>query len=239
MKAIILAAGRSKRLGQLTKKLPKCLLPLGNTTILQHQIGNLNLNGIHEICIVTGFYEEMIKELCGKSCRYITNPLFDTTNSIYSLWLARQEAKEGFVVLNSDVVFHPQILTRLLQSPHADALSICYCNGLGEEEMKVKVTNEKVSDLSKAMDPQTADGENVGIVKFSALGSRILFQKIDELVQKNIVNVWAPLAFREICSYFSIYAVSTADLPWVEIDFPLDLEKARNEIYPKILSSLK
>lgn len=234
MKAIILAAGSSKRLGRLTEHTPKCLLSLGDKTILQHQIENLRAGGLSDIVLVTGFCEEMIKAACGSACRYINNPLFATTNSIYSLWLAREEAREGFVVLNSDVVFHPQLLTRLLHSPYADALAVSYHGSLGEEEMKVKVQDERVGDISKEISPEEAQGENVGIIKFSPQGAKVLFDTIEELVGQGIVNAWLPLAFQKICSHYSLFAVSTGGLPWIEIDFPEDLEKARREIYPHI-----
>jgi L-glutamine-phosphate cytidylyltransferase len=234
MKAIILAAGSSKRLGKLTEQTPKCLLSLGDKTILQHQIENLRTSSLSDIVLVTGFCEEMIKRACGSACRYISNPLFATTNSIYSLWLAREEAREGFVVLNADVVFHPQLLARLLDSPYPDALAVSYHGSLGEEEMKVTVQDERVCDIGKEISPDDAQGENVGIVKFSPQGSRVLFDKIEDLVGQGIVNAWLPLAFQKICSYHSLFAVSAAGLPWIEIDFPEDLERARKEIYPQI-----
>jgi choline kinase len=233
-KAIILAAGKSKRLGDLTENMPKCLLPVGAKTILDLQIDNLNRCGINNITIVTGFCEEMIKKRYGKSVKYISNHLFETTNSIYSLWLALKNINEGVIVLNSDVVFHQDILEKLLTSQYADAITVCFHDNMGEEEMKVKVKDERVVDISKAMDLKVADGENVGIVKFSSEGLRILYQMTDNLVMDGVVNAWAPLAFQKICSFYNLYAVSTEGLPWTEIDFPEDLERARKEIYPKI-----
>ncbi len=237
MKAIILAAGSSKRLGKLTEQTPKCLLSLGDKTILQHQIENLRSSGLNDIVLVTGFCEELVKAACGSACRYISNPLYATTNSIYSLWLAREEARDGFVVLNSDVVFHPHVLTRLLHSPFPEALAVSYHLGLGEEEMKVKVLDERICAISKEIAPDEAQGENIGIVKFSPRGAKVLFDKIEELVAAGTVNAWLPLAFQKICTYHDLFAVSAAGLPWIEIDFPEDLEKARTEIYPQICAA--
>jgi choline kinase len=237
MKAIILAAGSSKRLGKLTEHTPKCLLSLGDKTILQHQLENLRDSGLNDIVLVTGFCEDLIKAACGSACRYISNPVFATTNSIYSLWLAREEAQDGFVVLNSDVVFHPHVLTRLLHSPFPDALAISCHGSLGEEEMKVQVRDERICAISKELAPDEAQGENIGIVKFSPQGAKVLFDKIEELVAAGTVNAWLPLAFQKICSYHALFAVSAAGLPWIEIDFPEDLEKARTEIYPQIRSA--
>lgn len=236
--AIILAAGRSRRLGRLTERMPKCLLSLDGATIIDHQIATLRACGITRISIVTGFCDAMVRSHCGAGFDYILNADFDTTNSIYSLWLALRQVAGPFVVLNSDVVFHPGILTALLASERPDALTVSLQNGMGEEEMKVKLEGDRIVDIRKDMDPAGADGENVGVLKFSADGGRLLLDKTGELVARGVVNAWAPRAFQELCARHPLYAVSTQELPWIEIDFPEDLEKARADIYPRIISAL-
>jgi len=233
-RAIILAAGKSRRLGALTENTPKCLLSLGRTTILDLQLEQLRSCGIEDITIVTGFCDGMVRAHCGNSCRYILNPVFDSTNSIYSLWLALQEQRGGIIVLNSDVVVHPRILRNLVDSPHPDALTISFQGGMGQEEMKVQVREGRILDISKDMDPAAADGENVGLVKFSATGAERLFATAGALVRSGVVKAWAPRAFQEMCATHALYAVSTAGLPWIEIDFPEDLEHARSRIYPSL-----
>ncbi|MEI6126870.1 MAG: phosphocholine cytidylyltransferase family protein [Pseudomonadota bacterium] len=237
-RAIILAAGKSKRLGALTAGMPKCLLPLGRATILDHQIINLHRSGIKDITLVTGFCDALIREHCGSSVRYILNAEYDTTNSLYSLWLALKQERGSIIVLNSDVVFHPDILAKLIASPHPEALTISFQAGMGQEEMKVTVREGKICDIRKDMDPAKADGENVGVVKFSQEGSRALFEKADALVASGTVKAWAPLAFQKLCSEVDLYAVSTEGLPWIEIDFPEDFAKAQTLVYPAICKSL-
>jgi len=233
-KAIILAAGKSKRLGPLTAAVPKCLLKLNGRTILQHQLESLARNGIEDITVVTGFCDEAIREHCGSAVHYILNASYETTNSIYSLWLGLQGVDRGVIIMNADVVFHPDILSRLIASPYPDALTVCFGEQLGSEEMKVQVKEHRVVDISKSMALINADGENVGVVKFSRQGRAVLFRMLEKLVSDGVVNAWAPLAFQKICSFHNIYAVSTDGLPWIEIDFPEDLAKARNKIYPRI-----
>ena len=140
------------------------------------------------------------------------------------------------MVLNSDVLVHPQLLADLIESSHEDALllSDTDLNPLGDEEMKVKLKDRLVIDISKAMDPIEADGENVGIVKFGAAGAKTLVGYMNELIAGGAVKDWAPRAFREFALHHPLYALSTRGLPWIEIDFPEDYRRAVDEVYPRI-----
>jgi choline kinase len=237
MKGVILAAGRGTRLNGAAVK-PKCLVEIGGSTLLHKQIVTLQASKINEIVVVVGFEAEHIRHECGRDIYFVENPRWAETSSLYSLWLAREHLSNGFVVLNSDVLFHPQILEDLLKSPHGNALLVAFADEttdpLGKEEMKVKVRGGVVVDITKEMDPLEADGENVGIVKFGAEGAKLLIQHMDELITKGHSNDWAPRAFREFASHLPLHAISTRGYPWIEIDFPQDYQKAKDEIYPRI-----
>jgi choline kinase len=142
------------------------------------------------------------------------------------------------VVLNCDVLFHPQLLTRLLSAPFDDALLVDLVdkqnNHLGDEEMKVKVDNGVVVDIRKDLDPAEADGENVGMVKFSSQGAQRLLDEMDALLTRGGERDWAPRAFREFALRYPLHAISTEDYPWIEIDFPEDYARAQEEILPQI-----
>src|ERR1044071_5416106 len=175
MKAIILAAGKGTRLNGIELK-PKCLFEVGGVTLLQRQMSAIEEARIDQIVLVLGFEAERIKRHCGSKVEFVTNDRFGETSSLYSLWLAKEHLTEGFVVLNCDVLFHPELLANLLESAHDDALLLSDTDTtqLGDEEMKVKLKEGLVIDISKNMDPLEADGENVGIVKFSARGAQAL-----------------------------------------------------------------
>lgn len=235
MKAIILAAGKGTRLDGAAVK-PKCLVEIGGSTLLHRQIETLRSLDINKIVVVVGFGAESIFEECDSEIQFVENSVFAETSSLYSLWLAREHLTGGFVVLNCDVLFHPQMLADLLSSPHPDALLISDTDiaPLGDEEMKVKVADEHVVDISKAMDPAEADGENVGIVKFSATGAKRLVEYMDQLLEAGAKKDWAPRAFREFAQRHPLHALSTRGLPWIEIDFPEDYERAVSEIFPML-----
>ena len=164
MKAIILAAGKGTRLNGHDLK-PKCLFEVGGQTLLARQVDALREAGINEIVIVLGFEAERIRRLYEHTASFVINERFAETSSLYSLWLAREHLLDGFVVLNCDVLFHPQLLARLLSSPLEDALLIDLVdknnNHLGDEEMKIKLRDGLVVEINKDMDPAEADGLRV------------------------------------------------------------------------------
>ena len=228
------------RLNGAAGELPKCLVKVGALTLVERQIHALRSAGVDQIVVVIGHGADGVRRTCGPDCLYVENQDYASTNSLYSLWLARDFLRDGFVVLNADVLFHPDLLADLLLSDREDALLVEYSNGqaqgLGEEEMKVCVREGCVTDISKAIDPREADGENVGIVKFGPEGALALLNHMDLLIANGSRRDWAPRAFREFARERPLHAISTRGRPWIEIDFPEDYLRAVNEILPLIAS---
>jgi L-glutamine-phosphate cytidylyltransferase len=237
MKAIILAAGRGSRLKDVSGDMPKCLVPMGAETLLDRQIRSLKQVGLTDIIVVTGYRSELVHRACWPEGRCVENLRHAETNSLYSLWLARDELRNGFVVMNGDVLFHPQMLQELLATACEDALLVSYSDPaapLGDEEMKVVIRNGCVVEITKQMDGREADGENVGIVKFGSRGANLLIEKLDALIKSGAERDWAPRAFREFALERPLFAVSTRGLPWIEIDYPADYHRAIGDILPLI-----
>ncbi len=238
MRAIILAAGKGSRLDQSGETV-KCLLKFGSLTLIELQCKYLRECGVNQISVVVGFEAERVRRTCGPKIEYIENPIFVKTNSRYSLWLARQSFLDGFVVINSDVLFHPQLLWDLLTARREDALLVSYREetAYGDEEMKVKVRGGRVLDISKDMDPAEADGENVGIVKFGPSGASLLKEQMAPLVENGALRSWAPRAFLDFAKRRPLHVIGTRGFPWIEIDFPQDYRRAQEEIFPQIITS--
>ena len=238
MRGIILAAGKGSRLNGNSPESPKCLTQLGGETLVERQIRLLRRAGIEEIAIVIGCQSERVRRACGHEITYVENVRYAQTNSLYSLWMARPLLFEGFVVLNCDVLFHPALLTDLLSSRHENALLLGYREAsqppYGDEEMKVKVRDGRVVDMSKEMDPAEADGENLGVVKFGARGAAALVEIMDGIVSQGRLRDWAPRAFAAFAQQHPLHAIGTRGLPWIEIDFPEDYRRAVDEVLPLI-----
>jgi choline kinase len=238
MRGIILAAGKGSRLNGTIGDKPKCLLRVGGKTLVERQIEALKSVGITDIVVVVGCQADSVRRNCGARITYIENSRFAQTNSLYSLWLARPLLYDGFIVMNCDVLFHPQMLSDLVTSRHEDALLIAYqdddAEPFGDEEMKIKVRRGRVAEIAKTLSPDEADGENVGVVKFGRNGARLLTTLLDRRVSAGGLRDWAPKAFGEFAQLRPLHVIGTRAFPWTEIDFPEDYERAVREILPAI-----
>lgn len=244
MRGIILAAGRGARLTGGNHDMPKCLVTLGGETLLSRNVQLLRGAGIEDIAVIVGCAAETVRRTCS-GVQFVENARFAQTNSLYSLWLARPLLADGFVVMNCDVLVHPQLVTDLLAARHEDALLLAYRDddtSYGSEEMKVRVRHGKVIDISKTMDPKDADGENLGIAKFGAEGARLIVEEMDALIANGDHKAWVPRAFKAFAERRALHVIGTRGFPWTEIDFPEDYRKAVDVVLPEIerdLSALR
>jgi L-glutamine-phosphate cytidylyltransferase len=233
MQAVILAAGLGSRLGKLSNGLPKCLVNIGGRPLIQHQLEALADNGVGPVLVVVGYRAEAIREVVGSRADYIVNHQYEHTNSLYSLWLAREWIKGPFVLLNCDLFFHPDILIRLLEK-EGNALAYDSTASNGREQTKVAIRKHRVVDLGKDLPAGSARGESLGILQFDAEGARVLLDQTDALIKSGNEKVWVTEAVRTCCSLVAVNGVNVAGLPWAELDYPHDLEEARKEVWPAI-----
>ncbi len=243
MKAVILAAGMGRRLGNFTKDRPKTMLEVGGKPLIFYILESISAAGIDEVIIITGHGEEKIREQVkdgsefGVRVRYIRNPRYDSTNNIYSLSLAEEEvASEGFLIMNSDVLFHPEILKRLLEAEaEGITLMVDVEKELGDEEMKVAARKGRITDISKEIPPEQADGEYIGLARIDPSFTSAFFYALNEVLLELGEGVFYEEAFRRLIDKgVEVSYATTGGLPWIEIDTPSDLKTAEAEIAPEV-----
>jgi choline kinase len=216
---------------------PKCLARVGDRTLLERQLHALTELGIGPVTVVAGFCSAEVERVCPSGVEIVINHSHAETNSLYSLWLARHVLVDGFVVLNCDVLFHPQLLADLISSRYDDALLTCARGPSGpysDEEMKVHVRRGLVQAIDKTLADEMSDAENIGIGKFGSDGAGLLIQELDRYVNAGDVRAWAPRAFDAFSRLRPLHAVDSRGLPWIEIDFPEDYWRACSEVLPAI-----
>lgn len=239
MKAIILAAGTASRLRPLTSNTPKCLLKVGQRTLLGRSMDALIAAGIHEFVIVTGYLHEQIetfvRQTYGESISvcFIHNKDFETTNNIYSLWLARPEADgEEVLLLDSDLLYDGEIVKRILQDSHDNVLTLIR-HELGEEEMKVVMAGDgSIAEISKTCSPALAAGESLGIERMGKAYTTALYKELDVMMNReHLENKFYELAFQRLIAEGHTFSVlDVTDLFSCELDTVEDFENAKERI---------
>ncbi len=237
MIGVILAAGMAKRLRPLTDERPKCLLTVGERTLLQRTVDAIITAGINELVVVTGYRQQMIRDFLtahypAVTIHFIDNPDYAHNNNIFSLWLTRPYTEgKDFLLLDSDILFDPAIIPAVLKQ-EGSALALNR-HELGEEEIKVIVDNEnRVQEISKVCSIEQAIGESVGIEKMTADYSTALFSELEKMIEgEGLIDVFYEKAFeRLIPQGHTFKIVDTTDSFSIELDTVEDFENAKKLI---------
>jgi len=245
MKAVILAAGRGTRIRTATQGLPKCLLKVGGRTVLDRQIDWLFNEGVTEVAIVVGYRQDDIVSHLSLHhpdkvghIRFIENANYEITNNMYSFWLARHwTAGERFICLNADVLCHPSILGLTMASE--EDIAVAVDPEFREETTKVVIEGDRVVALAKTITREKCSGTFANIATFSSRGARALFTRAElRFAEQDFSSVYNDVLSLMADEGERIGVVNVEDLPWAEIDDPVDLEFARQRVLPKILASI-
>lgn len=239
MKAVILAAGVGKRLWQMTQHRPKCLIEIGGQTLLRRYLTALASVGIRRADLVVGYKQEMIRDAvaadsCGVNVRFLVNDQFHR-GSISSLWIARAALDDDVVLMDADVLFHREILRRLVESPYENALLMDETVKQTGEECMVVVAGGRVVALTKRM-PEHYDyaGEGVGFLRVRHADAPHVVASLRGYIDKNAWHMEYEDALLEFFRDVKVGHEKIGGLPWTEIDFLEDVRKAELEVLPRL-----
>jgi pyruvate kinase len=239
--AVILAAGPSTGFGSLTTNKHKCMLDVGGTTIIEHQLRNLRAAGIGDerIRVLTGHNHRQLEAYLrgeGFQGRFVHNPWFATTNILTSLWLARETG--NLLLLYGDIIFAKELLIDLLAAPGAAALVVDEGSTLDPESEKVRIGNGRLVAASKELDPASANGEFIGLARFDRTVAPLLFAEMEAVVKEGRIGEFLTVAFERIAARgVDILPVWTQGRPWNDNDGLSDLDRSRDLVYPAILAA--
>ncbi|MDD5673460.1 MAG: aminotransferase class I/II-fold pyridoxal phosphate-dependent enzyme [Chitinivibrionales bacterium] len=240
MKALILAAGYGNRMRPLTDQKHKTLVEVGGRTIIDRIIDGLTENGITDIVVVTGYRHEELRDHLLKThpalkFSFVHNERYRETNNIFSMALALEQMTidSDVVLIESDLVFHPSVIQRLLQNKHPTVALVDHFRS-GMDGTVVTVENGVIT----AVIPPHLQSDNfdysdkfktLNIYKFSKEFCATAFKKLLTYYATTIdANCYYELILG-ILIYMqreTIHAEIVAGEPWAEIDDPNDLQNA-------------
>jgi len=232
MKVIILNAGIGKRLAPLTYKIPKCLIKISNnTTILDHQLKIIINLGFKDFILPTGPFEDQIinhidRNYPNINVQYVNNPVYDKTNYIYSLYLAKDIIDDDVLYSHGDLIFSENLVKLLLNSKDKDCVLVNKDIPAPIKDFKASILEDRINKIGVNI-----FGENSAfLAPLYKLSKNFMIRwlaHIDNFVKKKRLNCYAEDALNEILDilllkpcYFNEFCV--------EIDDHEDLEGVRN-----------
>ena len=227
--ACLLAAGTGSRLRPLTEAVPKCLTEIGGTPLLERLVTCLRERGFKRLLVVVGHLEQQIRSFLDDcagdlAVEYVCNPLYRTTNNIYSLWLAGAELDESFLLMESDLIFDASLIGKLLL-PDRIAVSriLPWMNG-------TTITMDCSGQVASFRDGRTAltgddEYKTVNIYSFSRSTWRRVLSRLAQAISDGRVNEYYEVVFKEMVAdgSLSLECVTFDSDYWYEVDTIGDL----------------
>jgi choline kinase len=231
MKAIILSAGRGTRFENSGKTNHKSLLKVGGSTIIERQLKILKELGVDEIMVVIGHESTILKNnLEAYHLSFTYNEFYKETDTLYSLWCAKDFINDDFLCLYADLVFEKEIVLNLINNNYEISLLIDNQKNHADSHSVFVVDKFVKSVRSKS---EKCNSQFVGIVKFSKNGSIALNKILDNFHKQNnldgeIIRIFEKL----IDDSFPLHACFTNNQKWFNVNDISQLESSRDFFGP-------
>ncbi len=246
MQAIILAAGRGNRLAEFNPDArPKCLLEFGGKSLLARQLDCLFRFGVRQATLVVGYEADQIIDHVGKlasrpDVAFVYNPAY-ADGSVLSLLTAQEALRSGgsVLVLDADVLSHPGIMQTLIQSEIPNCYLIDHDFVAGDEPVKIALLQGKMLEFRKML-PADLEydtlGESVGFFRFEAEYAAKIADTCANYKTEGLSDAPYEEALRDVllADPDAFACEDVTGLPWIEVDFPEDVERAIKQILPAI-----
>jgi choline kinase len=237
MKAVILSAGQGKRLMPLTADNPKCLVNIEGQSIIEWQINELHKGGIDQVSVVVGYQADRVRQLLhsryhSQRVHALINPTYAWADNLFSCWVARAEMDEEFILLNGDTLFEAAVLRRVLQAPARPVTVVTHKKPhYDADDMKVALDGQRLIRIGKDLPIDQVDGESIGMILFRGEGPALFREAVETALSDSAaLNKWYLSVIDEMAQSLPIWTCSANGLQWCEVDFPADLNNARNVV---------
>lgn len=228
MRFLILAAGQGTRMHPFTKTTPKCLMHLGHGETVAERMCRIlrKLDPKAEIVFVLGFMHKEIRAVLPSHVRIIQNPFYAVSNSIASLWFARELMDTDLVLINGDIVLSEAALAEIagLKEPANIILDSSKRENL---DCGVIVEGRRVTLMAKSF--KTGYGEYTGVIKVNAEVAKRMRRQTEDMIEANDLNNWSEYSLVQLIVSDDMYVTyhDIAGHEWAELDSLNDLITAR------------
>jgi len=230
MKAIIMAAGLGKRLLGLNMNKPKCLLTAGSETLIRRSVNLLVNKGISDITVIVGYEADLIRNELKNDVAYFENPHFLTTNSIMSLWYAKDLLEDNVLLLNGDLYYEHGILDYAKNQTNP-VVMLADSTRIDNADYRFGFIGNQINRFGKHLTNQETDGEYVGIVRIDQCFIKTFKQTLEEMITAGKSNIWwEDVLYSFISKQIPIHFYDVAGTFWSEVDTLQDYNYLQNWI---------
>ena len=234
-KAIILSAGQGSRLGHMVDDKPKCLIDFGGRTLLDRQLDTLESNGVGEAIVVTGFHDELVNQAIarrsgGPRVRTIYNPFYKVADNLGSLFMAREELAGDCLVWNGDTLVSDSLMAKVVGNEKPGiCVTIDRKDGYDDDDMKVVVEDDgRLRAIGKRLS-SGVNGESIGLLAFRGDGAERFVQAIERDIRTpEGTTIWYLRVIHHLAEASEVWTFDIKGEEWGEVDFPPDVERARD-----------
>lgn len=233
MRALILNSGMGKRMGTLTSKHPKCMTEIADgETILSRQLNLLQQCGVTDIVITTGYFNDVLIDYCESlklplEYTFVNNPLYDKTNYIYSIYLAREELEDDIILMHGDLVFEMGVLQKILKH-ECSSMAVSTTIPLPPKDFKAVIRNGLIKKIGIEFFDNAVAAQP--LYKLNKADWVVWLQSIVEFCESGQVSCYAENAFNEVSNNCNIYPVDFMNRLCNEIDTPEDFEIVKDRL---------
>ena len=236
MLAIILAAGIGQRLGNITINKPKCLTEVNGISILKYNLNILDRYGFKKVIIVIGYLGRHIVNDIGilygnLKIEYIENEIYARTNSMYSLWMAREYLAKCTLLIEGDCIFESKIIQNVIELPNYKSFWVVdRFTSKSEGCMLTVDVNDKIIDIKIVRDELSEYCNNYykscGMIKLSNKLGNNIYSWLNTEVKIGNINIYYDLVLAKYISISDLYVYYINNYKWHEIDDENDLKQA-------------
>ncbi len=189
MKAILLAAGEGSRLRPYTENLPKCMVKLAGRPLLDWQIAGLARAGVHAVTVVGGY---QVEKIIHPQIRKVINPRWQETNMVASLFCAREEMQDDFLVVYGDIVVEPLVIRAVVECSADLAVAVDrqwydlwqarFVDPVAEAETLKMNGDFRLREIGRKLQRrEDAEAQYIGLFKVAGAARQRFLQAYDEL----------------------------------------------------------
>ena len=228
MKVLMLAAGVGTRISRYLGDHPKCCVDIGGKPLIRRTMELLYRNNITDIAIVVGYQEKYIHEaLKGFEYTIYKNPFYKVTNSIASMWFAKDfmDNNEDFLILNADLFIEDSMLNRLINIKKSP-IFLSDSTRIEDADYRFNWEDDRLLRFGKELTNEETTGEYVGIAKIEKQDIKIMKAQLEYLVDQGEYNMWWEDVFYSLVETGKpIYIEDIKGFFWAEVDFIEDYNR--------------